>query len=288
MADYIPGQRAFSGGQEVGQVYYLGQEIEFAFGMGTQILPLAPLRIWGLCQTRVVLASGEKWFEFGFKISADLTGNAATGWTDTDGFFRIEPEWSRDLINWETGKFVAAPVPVVTLPSGQKQYWSRAIRPVDSAIKSGQMRVSSGTFAVLGIAEGNITADSRNNPFTALTVAGAVKALGGFPYTMPTDAVRMTADLQPFYPGALVEATSAVDWRITLPGVNYTASNTITKVFWPQYLIADMFGNVNTPLNGASLAGSFVDPAGNSVEPKGFARLKITHGDLYPGYFPPT
>lgn len=285
MADYIPGQQAFSGGQEVGRVFHLGQEIEFAFGMGTQLLPKAPLRIWGLCQTRVVAASGEKWFEFGFRISAELTGDASSGWNDADGYFCIEPEWSRDLINWEVGKFVPAPVPVVTLPSGQKQYWSRAIRPVDSAIKTGQIRANSGTFAAVGNA-GNTSGDVRNNPFTALTVAGTVKALGGFPYTMPGDAARMTADMQAFFPGSSVVATSAVNWQITIPGVNFQAYNAISKIYWPSYMIADMYGSLNTPFNGIDLAGEFVDPAGNSIETKGFARLKITNGILYPDYFP--
>lgn len=288
MADFIPGQDVFTQGAQIGQVFSQGVETEFVFGMGCQLLPKLPIKIWGLCATRVVTASGEKWFEFGFRLTADLLGDASIGWTDADGFFLIEPEWSRDLINWTGGKFVAAPVPVVTLPSGQKQYWSRAINPVDSQIKTGQLTAASGSYHSGGSGAGGITGDVRNNPFTSLTIGGVVKALGGFPYTMPTDAARMTADLQAFYPGSTVVATSAVDWLITIPGVNYTAYNASSKVSWPSYLVADMYGNINTPYSYLDFLGAFVDPAGNSVETKGFARLKITHGNLYPDYFPST
>lgn len=283
MADFIPGQDVFTQGAQIGQVFSQGVETEFVFGMGCQLLPKLPIKIWGLCATRVVTASGEKWFEFGFRLTADLLGDASIGWTDADGFFLIEPEWSRDLINWTGGKFVPAPVPVVTLPSGQKQYWSRAINPVDSSLKSGQLTLASGVSDGSG---GVITGDVRNNPFTALTVVGAVVPLSGFPYTMPTDAARLTADLQAFYPGSQVIATSSTVWQITIPGVNMTAYTQTNKISWPQYFVADMYGTLNTPVNGVFFADSFVDPAGNSIETKGFARLKITHGNLYPNYFP--
>lgn len=281
MGEFIPGQDVFTKGAQIGEVLSLGRESEFVFGMGCQLLPKLPIKIWGLCATRVVLDAGESWFEFGFRLSADLLGDATTGWTDADGFFRIDAEWSRDLITWTGGKFVPAPVPVVTLAGGQKQYWSRAIHPRDSAIKTGQIFNASGVNGWSG--------DARNNPFTSIVIAGAVQALPNYPYTMPTDAAKLQTDLRAAgWPGTVVEASDNTHWSVTIPDVGLTQFSKLNRIYWPVYLIADMYGNLVNPIDGTDFYGEFIDPAGNSVESKGFARLKITNGALYPNYFPTT
>jgi hypothetical protein len=283
MADFAFQRSTRTQGQEIDRVFIGGEEAEFIFGKGTQVFPNLPVPIWGAHESRVVLDANQRWFEFGFRINAELTGNAAAGWTDAGNYFRLDPQWSLDLANWSMGKFIPAPAPVINNGDGTWSYWSRAIHPVDSAVKSGLLVVSSGYPNQLGDI-GNT--DTRNNPFTALTILGVVRALGGFPYTMPGDAARMQTDLAAIFPGATVEASSSVVWRIRIPNITFSAFNQTNKVFWPVYLVADMFGVVNSPVDGANLTGNFVNADGVAIYQKAFARLKITGGSRYDPFLP--
>lgn len=277
MADTIYARKTRIKGVEASRIFYHGQETTFLFGKGTQIFPNLPVAVYGTSMSRVVTDSGQKWFEFGFMIDTTLTGNSSAGWTDSGNYFKLEPEWSLDLVNWSMGKFVPAPTPVVTVTGGF-EYWSRCIHPVDSSTKTGQLSLVSGS----GIA--GALYDTRNNPFTALTIAGVVRALGGFPYTMPTDAARMQTDLAAIFPGATVVATTDVDWAITIPNVSLTAYTQTNRISWPQYLVADMYGNINTPCNGADFKGTYVNASGVAIYDKAFARLKISGGTRYDPY----
>lgn len=255
-----------------------GEEAEFVFGLGTQILPTLGADIYGRTTQRVVLDSGQRWFEIGFRMDLLLSGNAATGWTDPGNYFRIEPQWSLDLVTWEMGKFLPAPVPVVDIGGGVYEYWSRAIHPVDSAVKSGALFLQSG-MSLSG--EGKINSDARNNPFLALTVDRVSLALGGFPYTMPADAARMQADLGAIYPGATITAASATVWQIAIPAVGITAFGPVNKLWWPGYLVPDLFGNLTQTVDGGSFFGVYVNEGGVPIYPRAFARLKITAGTRY-------
>lgn len=286
MADHAFPRTAFVGSQEVGRVFVGGQEAEFVFGRGTQLLPTIGAEIWGRTECRVVLDANERWFEMGFRMDHLLSGNAATGWTDQGNYFRIEPQWSPDLVEWSMGKFIPAPVSVVDNGDDTWTYWSRAIHPVDSAVKTGTLELSSG-LAYLN-QPGNISSpDTRNNPFTALTIHGVVRELGGFPYTMPTDAGRMQTDLAAIFPGSTVEASSATVWRIRIPNQTSSAFMQVNKIFWPVYLVADMFGNVNVTVDGTNFQGLFVNSAGVAVHPKAFGRLKISRGPRYDPFLAP-
>ena len=284
MADYLKGRTTRTQGFQLSRVFVAGEEAEFIFGKGTQIFPNLPVPIWGSHESRMVLDADQRWFEFAFRIDHELTGNSATGWTDSGNYFKLEPQWSPDLVNWSMGKFVPAPVPVINNGDGTWTYWSRAIHPQDAAVKSGQVQCKSGSY---GGALGEFSADARNNPLTALTVAGVVLALGGFPYTMPGDAARMQTDLRVFYPLATVTATTATAWEIIIPGVSQTSFTQTNKIFWPVYLVADMFGVVNTPVDGVSLTGTFVNASGVAIYNKGFGRLKISSGTRYDPYLLP-
>jgi hypothetical protein len=269
-----------TGGQNIGQVLTAGQECEFVFGAGSCVFSRMPIPIWGTCEARVVDSAGQKWFEFGFRIDAQLAGNAGAGWTDAGNYFRLEPEWSPDLVTWSLGKFTD--LPTVTRSDGTVEYWCRAIHPVDSAVKTGAIRVSSGYPQAVGDV---MTPDSRNHPFTALTLAGVVQPLGGYPYTMPADAARMQADiLARGWTGATVEASSSTVWRIIIPTVNFTSYSQRSKLFWPAYLVPDIFGNLTNQVDGESFAGSFVNAAGTPIFTRAFARLKITAGTRYDPY----
>lgn len=279
MGDFILGRETRTQGVVADRVFVGGQEAEFIFGQGTQIFPNLPVEIWGRTYSRVVADAGEKWFEVGFSMDHLLAGNPAAGWTDQGNYFRLDYEWSPDLVNWSAGKFVNAPTPIINNGDGTWQYWARALNPVDSAAKSGSIRISSGYEQELG----NIGAqNTSNNPFTALTIAGVTQSLGGFPYTMPTDAARMQADLRALgWTGATVEASSATVWRIIIQTASYTAYTQISKLFWPTYLVADMFGVVNTPVDGATFAGQMVDASGTPIFQKAFGRLKFSTGSRY-------
>lgn len=279
MADYLTGRETRTQGSIIDRVFVGGQEAEFIFGQGTQLFPNLPVPIWGRTSSRVVDDAGEKWFEMGFAMDHLLSGNPAAGWTDAGNYFRIDYEWSPDLVTWSAGKFVNAPTPVINNGDGTWQYWARALNPVDAAVKSGDIRVSSGYNGQLG---NIVSGDTRNNPFTALTIAGVAQALGGFPYTMPTDAARMQTDIRALgWTGATVESSSSTVWRIIIPAINYTSYAQSSKVFWPVYLVADMFGVVNQPVDGAGLTGTLVDAAGTPIFNKAFGRLKFSTGSRY-------
>lgn len=284
MADFTKGRQTFTQGVEVGAVHVGGEEVEFLFGQGTQLFPNLPVPIYGACGTRMVLDAGQKWFEVGFRMDHLLSGNAAAGWTDAGNYFRIEPQWSIDLVNWSMGKFLPAPVPVINLGGGVYEYWSRCIHPQDSAIKSGQLEISSGAAYGQPGTLGNIGSDSRNNPFTALTILGVSRALGGFPYTMPGDAARMQTDLSALFPGATVEASADTVWRIRIPAITFGSFGQLNKIFWPVYLVANSFGAIVSPVDGSNLDGNFVNAEGLAIYNKAFARLKITAGTRYDPY----
>lgn len=262
-------------GNVIDRVFHAGQEADFAFGRGTTMFARAPIELYGRTEARVVDDAGERWFEFGFRVDAALTGNGATGWVDGGNYLRLEAQWSPDLINWSMGKFVPAPVPVVTIGDGTFEYWSRALNPQDSAVKTGSMTAV------------NSTADTRNNGFTSLVIAGVAQALDHFPYDMsvPGTAAQLQADIRAKgWTGAVVTGTTAIDWSIFIPTVNYTSYSQSSYVGFPTYLVADMYGVINTPISSMFFFGAMVDAAATPIFAKGFARLKITAGNRYDAY----
>lgn len=220
---------------------------------------------------RIVTTSTDKWFEVGVPMldaQPMESGNASAGWLWLNGFVRLHLEWSEDLVNWHVGKFADSGSPEAVTIDGESCliYWARSVYSVDSIVKTGNMwcEVLSG--------------DSRNNPFTALTINGIVRALGGFPYTMPTDAARLQADLRAAgFTGATVVATSATVWRIDLPGINFTAYNMLNYIYWPDYLVPNRYGSLVNHCNGAPFQGEFVNATGGRCTlNKQFARMGAT------------
>lgn len=274
MADFLSVQ-ARHAGQQIDRVFHAGQEADFAFGRGTLLFSNAPIELYGRTESRVVSHAGERWFEFGFRVDAALTGNGATGWTDAASYLQLEPQWSPDLVNWSMGKFVPAPAPVVDLGGGIFEYWSRALNPQDSAIKTGSLVAS------------NISGDVRNNGFTALVIAGVSQALPNFPYDMTVagTAAQLQADIIALgWAGTVVTGSTAAAWSVSIPSVNYTSYAQSSYLSFPTYLVGDMFGVLNTPVSRAGFGGSFVDAAGTQIFTKAFARLKITAGTRYDPY----
>lgn len=216
---------------------------------------------------RVVSDAGQKWFEFMWLSPEPVTGNAAAGWTDLGYYCQLRVDYSNDLVNWSVGKFVDAPTPVIEREDGTREIWCRALNPVDAAVKTGAL-VCESTAS---------TGDARNNPITLVMLGGTLLALPRYPYTLPTDAANLQADIiAAGFPGTIVTATSATVWRISVPSVNYIAYSDTSRVGWPGYLVADMFGGMTITVDGRGFTGTFVNADGVPIKNKGFARLVIT------------
>jgi len=256
-----------SGFQTVTSVSVQGGKINLMDG-GTFVLPPPDPLIF-----RTTEANGpngiEKWWEAGFVVCDEmgLTGSAATGWTDVQKVLRLTLERSENLTAWTHGDWLDCAGSPVANGDGTHTYWSRSPLPMDSKIKTGVVVFNGGVYP-----------DDRNNPLTALTLAGVVQALPGFPYTMPTDAARMQADLRAYgWAGATVTANSATDWIITILGVNMSVYSSDHKVYWPGYLTADMFGALTNTSDGLLAFGNWQNSAGvRTYVDKQFARQGLT------------
>ena len=214
----------------------------------------------------------EKWFEVGIPVrnTDDMVGNASSGWTTLNAFFRLELSWSADMVTWALGKFSSSGTTSVTLDGVEcTVYWARSMYPKDSAL-------STSHFSAISTAAYN--GDARNNPITALTLNSTVQSLPHFPYTLPGDAATLQADLiAAGWTGAVVTATSNIDWEINIPGVTQTAYYKVNKVYWPLYLVADMFGAIVNPMDGVFFQGDSINSAGIPTKlPHQFARLALT------------
>lgn len=246
-----------------------GRNLRFLMKEGRQVWPCRKALKLPTLEHRMTHDGGEQFFEVAFTSPELLNGSAAEGWQDVRGYLDFELQQSENLTAWDVGKFVDAPGSPQNMGDGTFKYWSRCIHPVDSTIKTGRMRATAPS-----------TPDVRNGPFTALTLGGVVQALPGFPYAMPTDAGRLQADLRAAgWDGATVTATTLHNWEIIVPDVYYNGASIVSKVFWPVYYVADMFGALTSAVNGVSFAGEFVNEDGIRTNlPKQFARLALRRG----------
>lgn len=254
-------------------IMHQGQAVERVMHQGVEIYPRSGPRWTGLppVKYRTVEDGGRKYFEFGFVSQDLLAGNPATGWTDPMGFVNLFVQWSDNLANWAVGKFLEAPVPVVAVGDAY-EYWVRAINPIDAISKTGTALIASN----------NGNGDSRNNPFTGITIAGAAVALPNFPYTMPGDASQMQTDLRAAgYAGATVVSTSGVDWSITLPDLVFDIYGIETWVSWPAYTVMDIIFNVEISVARRYATAALVDDEGNKIERAAYARLAIQPGPRF-------
>lgn len=218
---------------------------------------------------RITTTTTDKWWEVSFVGPTGMTGSAATGYFDaaTQSYYALQ--WSEDLIHWDLGKYTDCAGSPTDIGGGLSRYWCRSIYSIDTKVKTGHMWVE---FSE------SFPGDYRNNPLNALTIKSIVQLLGRT-FTMPTDAAALQTKLRELgFEGATVVAVSDVVWRIDLYGVNYVAYGTTNKIYWPQYLVADIYGVINSPVNGQDFKGEFVNADGlRCTLPKQFARLSITY-----------
>lgn len=270
MANFGFGRETRTQGEIIDRVFVAGEEAGMIFGHGTQVFPNVPVEIYGTTQARIVEDGGKKWFELGFRMDHLLSGNPAAGWTDAGNYFRIDYEWTDDLSTWSAGKFVAAPTPIIDLMDGTWEYWARCINPQDAAIKTANL-VCSSTAA---------TGDSRNNPITAIKIAGTTQSLPNFPYAMPGDAAQLQTDLVAAgWSGATVTASSNIVWEILVPNVTTAAFNSPSSVSWPPYTVSGPLGS--STVTGRGFEGAYYTAEGDPVHPRAFGRLKISKGTRY-------
>jgi len=250
-----------------------GSDIQFLMNAGQIIYAIKhSQKIEVPLHYRKVITSTDIWFEVGVPVLASqpFSGNSSAGWTWLNGFFGLQLYWSENLTQWSLGKFTDIGSPEAATIDGESCfiYWARSMYSIDTKVKTGHMWVEFSDYYV---------GDSRNNPLNALTINNIVRAIAGS-YTMPGDAAALQAKLRELgFTDATVVAVSDIKWRVDLYGINYVAYGTTNKIYWPQYLVADMYGVINTPVNGIDFAGEYVNSSGlRCTVSKQFARLGAT------------
>lgn len=198
----------------------------------------------------------EKWAEWGLRAedAIEFTGNAEAGWVDQFGLWRITFSRTGDMQTYSVGQVTTCDGTPEDNGDGTHTYWCRSIYPMDSVDKTGDLVVDTAT----------LHKDPRNNPIIGITLAGVALFLPGGSYTMPDEAPSLQFDLINMgYTGAIVTATSDVDWRIEIPGViqsgGYLQEN---RVYWPMYLIPDQWGNIVNPCDSYAFSGEWRNGAG--------------------------
>ena len=187
-------------------MFYAGEEAEFVFGRGTQIFPNAPFPLYGRTGVEMIADANGYWFEFGFRIDAELSGNAGTGWTDAGNYVRLEVQQSLDLETWHMGKFGPAPVDsVINRGDGTWEYWGRAFVPV---------------YWETVLVDLTAVTTRYGKSITGVSVMSVPVSLPNFPYAMPAAAATLQADLRTAGDtGATVTTTSGT---LTATAQNHT------------------------------------------------------------------
>ncbi|MEI6674947.1 MAG: hypothetical protein WCO57_07195 [Verrucomicrobiota bacterium] len=155
-------------------------------------------------------------------------------------------------------------LPAQCRASAPYEYAARLIYPRDAKVKTAALTA--------GFASGG---DTRNNPFTAITIADTVQSLPNFPYTMPGGAAQLQTDLRAAgWTGATVTASSATVWSIVIPNVSLTDWSMLNKVYWASYAFTDALGNASTS-DGQPFSGTYVDSNNVPIKTKQFVRLGV-------------
>lgn len=261
MADFAFQRETRTQGQTLDRVFLAGEEAEFIFGMGTQLFPNAPVALWGNTVARTVEETDAKHFEIGFKIDTQLDGNAATGFTDSGNYFRIEIQQSTDLVNWNMGRFVPAPVPVVNNGDGTWTYWCRSTQPI---------------WYYNIYVDLTATSNRYGKSITDIQI-GMVTIPLAYPYAMPSQAAALqSALIAAGYTGSIVSSVAAplsvgivnhtINGRlplgVTMSGTDVTMvkTNTGTNISLPSYpySMPSQRATLQTDLRAAGQSGAVV------------------------------
>lgn len=208
----------------------------------------------------------EKWIEVGYSCedAYGLTGDATTGWTSVGDLVRISILRSENMLTWTVGEMTDAPGSPEPAETGWHTYWSRSIYPIDSSVKYGRITARN-------------SGDARNNPILSLAINGVLLDLPNYPYSMPSAAAQMQADIRAAgWAGASVSATTALDWEMSIPDVDMSGYGVGAYVSWPTWDTYDPMGNPVT-VSGQNFTGEFVNSVGRrTAVPRQFFRLKLS------------
>jgi hypothetical protein len=246
--------------------------------------------------TRRVSDSAGEWFEFGFTAPEELTGNAATGWTNAAGEISWEIEASETLTTWAEDEMVDAAVTGIEHVNGTVTYWSRWTVP------------RLWKYVMIDVTAGS---DRYGKSITAISLFQTEVSLPNYPYAMPSQAAALQTDLRAAgYTGALVTTTSGtftakvrnhlsdgtrMVLAVTMSGANVTVvSSEGSAISLPSYPYAmpSSRATLQTDLRAAGYAGAVVmlyqDPweillpdLETELGNRGFT-LTITPADPYP------
>lgn len=190
-------------------------------------------------QYRMASDDTGEWFEVGFTALGQMNGNAAAGFSM--GTTLMELQQSLDLVTWNMGKFLPAPVPEIDNGDGTWTYWSRSTVPR--------------LWKYVTIDE-TATTNRAEKSITALHLFGNLLALPNYPYAMPAAAATLQADLIALgFTGSVVSTSSAaysvgiqrhylaganyavLDYQVTLSGMDVTQvrTNTGAVITLPSY-----------------------------------------------------
>lgn len=244
--------------------------------------------------SRMVEDSIGRWFEVGFQAEG-LTGSAATGWADSRGYVALQMHHSTDLLSWSTGKFIDGPDSGANLGGGLVQYWARSTAPHR-------------WFQVL--VDLRATTTRYGKTITGLELQGIPISLPRYPYSMPSQAALLQADLLAAgYTGSTVtntaHALSVTIYNhhptgrkllpVTMSGTNVTAvqdnGSTIPLPGYP-YSMPSAKATLQTHLRNAGYGGAVVNlfadewsvfiPNRSANDRNRNLNLTISPGDPYP------
>ena len=244
-----------------------GEEINILLNDGRVVYMRDPdPATWNKCplliKGRHVEESGangfEKWYEIGLELPASftavMTGNSAAGWSICGNLIQIHLEHSETLTQWALGRFPPSPHTPTTNGNPNPEleiltHWCRSIYPVDSKIKTGQ---------IVSIIHGE---DARIDRITSLKINGVLQALPRYPY-MLTNIAAFAVDLAVLWPGATATSTGPGNWDIRIPNVPNTTYGAANEIWWPRFLVPNIYGDVVNPCDHTGLPGEFVNAGG--------------------------
>lgn len=187
--------RTRASNQLVGKIYYQGQMVPYLLRGGKIVYSEKPIQLPDVVM-RIVVDDEASWMEIGFLSAAELIGNPTDGWVDPGHYVGIFAQNSVDLAEWKDGSFIESPTgAVVDNGDGTFWYWCRSTLPQFWKTQVGDNVASSNRYG---------------KSITAIKLGGVLVSLPRYPYTMPSQAAILQADLRAAgYTAATVTSSTA-------------------------------------------------------------------------------
>lgn len=223
--------------QLVSTIYHQGVMVPFLLRGGKIVHSQKTI---SLPQTLIRMVSDIEgnWMEFGFLSTVELEGNPSDGWVDPGQYAAIRMQTSMDMFNWSEGGWIPAPSGgVIDNLDGTFWYWSRSIVPQH--------------WKSLLI-DNRIGSDRYNKSISNIKISNTTVGLPSYPYSLPSQAAALQADLRAAgYAGALV-TSSAADMTVSIINHHWTDS------FYNRH---DLVPTVNSSAQVTDVRGHGIDGA---------------------------